>query len=107
MNIGLGSLFQCSFMGSFYRSAGLGQKGENDPKVQDSCCLFPPFYYFFPLKFLQDTLDALFNIMMEMSENETYDFLVFDALVSESFVHLEYLVFSHVLRLFLALPSDE
>lgn len=38
----------------------------------------------FPLQFLPDTLDALFNIMMEMSENETYDFLVFDALVSES-----------------------
>uniref|UniRef100_A0A8D2NVX1 Dedicator of cytokinesis 5 n=1 Tax=Zosterops lateralis melanops TaxID=1220523 RepID=A0A8D2NVX1_ZOSLA len=36
------------------------------------------------VKFLPDTLDALFNIMMEMSENETYDFLVFDALVSES-----------------------
>uniref|UniRef100_A0A8D1G668 Dedicator of cytokinesis 5 n=1 Tax=Sus scrofa TaxID=9823 RepID=A0A8D1G668_PIG len=34
------------------------------------------------VKFLQDTLDALFNIMMEMSDNETYDFLVFDALVS-------------------------
>lgn len=34
------------------------------------------------LQFLQDTLDALFNIMMEMSDNETYDFLVFDALVS-------------------------
>jgi dedicator of cytokinesis protein 5 len=33
---------------------------------------------------LQDTLDALFNIMMEMSDNETYDFLVFDALVSSS-----------------------
>ncbi|NXI28539.1 DOCK5 protein, partial [Sterrhoptilus dennistouni] len=33
------------------------------------------------LQFLPDTLDALFNIMMEMSENETYDFLVFDALV--------------------------
>ncbi|XP_078522728.1 dedicator of cytokinesis protein 5 [Lissotriton helveticus] len=33
------------------------------------------------VKFLQDTLDALFNIMMEMSGNETYDFLVFDALV--------------------------
>uniref|UniRef100_A0A670JSG5 Dedicator of cytokinesis 5 n=1 Tax=Podarcis muralis TaxID=64176 RepID=A0A670JSG5_PODMU len=31
--------------------------------------------------FLQDTLDALFSIMMEMSDNETYDFLVFDALV--------------------------
>lgn len=37
---------------------------------------------FFFLQFLQDTLDALFNIMMEMSDNETYDFLVFDALVS-------------------------
>ncbi|XP_045253985.2 dedicator of cytokinesis protein 5 isoform X5 [Macaca fascicularis] len=33
------------------------------------------------VKFLQDTLDALFNIMMEMSDSETYDFLVFDALV--------------------------
>ncbi|XP_071068039.1 dedicator of cytokinesis protein 5 isoform X2 [Dasypus novemcinctus] len=33
------------------------------------------------VKFLQDTLDALFNIMMEMSDDETYDFLVFDALV--------------------------
>ncbi|XP_053125036.1 dedicator of cytokinesis protein 5 isoform X2 [Hemicordylus capensis] len=33
------------------------------------------------VKFLQDTLDALFNIMMEMSDNESYDFLVFDALV--------------------------
>ncbi|XP_069872785.1 dedicator of cytokinesis protein 5 isoform X1 [Dipodomys merriami] len=33
------------------------------------------------VKFLQDTLDALFNIMMEMSDNETYDSLVFDALV--------------------------
>ncbi|XP_060011671.1 dedicator of cytokinesis protein 5-like isoform X2 [Lagenorhynchus albirostris] len=33
------------------------------------------------VKFLQDTLDALFNIMMEMSDDEAYDFLVFDALV--------------------------
>lgn len=33
------------------------------------------------VKFLQDTLDALFNIMMEKSDSETYDFLVFDALV--------------------------
>ncbi|XP_051896734.1 dedicator of cytokinesis protein 5 isoform X1 [Pristis pectinata] len=33
------------------------------------------------VKFLQDTLDALFNIMMETSESEAYDFLVFDALV--------------------------
>lgn len=34
------------------------------------------------LQFLQDTLDALFNIMMENSESETFDTLVFDALVS-------------------------
>uniref|UniRef100_A0A8B9MY11 Dedicator of cytokinesis 1 n=1 Tax=Accipiter nisus TaxID=211598 RepID=A0A8B9MY11_9AVES len=34
------------------------------------------------VKFLQDTLDALFNIMMENSESETFDTLVFDALVS-------------------------
>ncbi|OCT71603.1 dedicator of cytokinesis protein 1 isoform X2 [Xenopus laevis] len=33
------------------------------------------------VKFLQDTLDALFNIIMENSESETYDILVFDALV--------------------------
>ncbi|XP_069467585.1 dedicator of cytokinesis protein 1 isoform X2 [Ambystoma mexicanum] len=33
------------------------------------------------VKFLQDTLDALFNIMMENSECETFDTLVFDALV--------------------------
>ncbi|XP_015198521.1 dedicator of cytokinesis protein 5 isoform X2 [Lepisosteus oculatus] len=33
------------------------------------------------VKFLQDTLDALFNIMMVTSEKETYDKLVFNALV--------------------------
>ncbi|XP_067884811.1 dedicator of cytokinesis protein 2-like isoform X2 [Heterodontus francisci] len=33
------------------------------------------------VKFLQDTLDALFSIMMEFSDNNTYDKLVFDALV--------------------------
>uniref|UniRef100_A0A8C5IRD5 Dedicator of cytokinesis 5 n=1 Tax=Junco hyemalis TaxID=40217 RepID=A0A8C5IRD5_JUNHY len=49
------------------------------------------------VKFLPDTLDALFNIMMEMSENETYDFLVFDALVSESSMAAEF-VFSHISR---------
>ncbi|GCC26615.1 hypothetical protein chiPu_0005033 [Chiloscyllium punctatum] len=32
-------------------------------------------------KFLQDTLDALFNIMMEHSDTEKYDILVFDALI--------------------------
>uniref|UniRef100_A0A8C5TUC6 C2 DOCK-type domain-containing protein n=1 Tax=Malurus cyaneus samueli TaxID=2593467 RepID=A0A8C5TUC6_9PASS len=33
------------------------------------------------IKFLQDTLDALFSIMMEHSETDIYDTLVFDALV--------------------------
>ncbi|MEE6519865.1 hypothetical protein FKM82_017643 [Ascaphus truei] len=33
------------------------------------------------MKFLQDTLDALFNIMIETSDTETCDVLVFDALV--------------------------
>ncbi|XP_075063292.1 dedicator of cytokinesis protein 5 [Mixophyes fleayi] len=33
------------------------------------------------MKFLQDTLDALFNIMMETSDKESCDVLVFDALV--------------------------
>ena len=35
------------------------------------------------VKFLQDTLDALFNIMMEHSQSNEYDILVFDALVRE------------------------
>ncbi|XP_021095427.1 dedicator of cytokinesis protein 2 isoform X2 [Heterocephalus glaber] len=33
------------------------------------------------MKFLQDTLDALFNIMMEHSQSNEYDILVFDALI--------------------------
>ncbi|XP_061643354.1 dedicator of cytokinesis protein 2-like isoform X5 [Phyllopteryx taeniolatus] len=33
------------------------------------------------VKFLQDTLDALFNIMMEHSRTDDYDILVFDALI--------------------------
>uniref|UniRef100_A0A8C5FKQ4 Dedicator of cytokinesis 1 n=1 Tax=Gadus morhua TaxID=8049 RepID=A0A8C5FKQ4_GADMO len=33
------------------------------------------------VKFLQDTLDALFNIMMENSDSDRFDTLVFDALV--------------------------
>ncbi|XP_025026314.1 dedicator of cytokinesis protein 2 [Python bivittatus] len=33
------------------------------------------------VKFLQDTLDALFNIMMEHSHSDSYDILVFDALI--------------------------
>ncbi|KAG7275227.1 hypothetical protein CRUP_034817 [Coryphaenoides rupestris] len=32
-------------------------------------------------QFLQDTLDALFNIMMENSDSDTFDTLVFDSLV--------------------------
>lgn len=37
----------------------------------------------FFIQFLQDTLDALFNIMMEHSQSNEYDILVFDALVRE------------------------
>uniref|UniRef100_A0A4W3K9C8 Dedicator of cytokinesis 2 n=1 Tax=Callorhinchus milii TaxID=7868 RepID=A0A4W3K9C8_CALMI len=33
------------------------------------------------VKFLQDTLDALFNIMMDHSHTDKYDILVFDALI--------------------------
>ncbi|XP_052010886.1 dedicator of cytokinesis protein 2-like isoform X2 [Xyrauchen texanus] len=33
------------------------------------------------VKFLQDILDALFNIMMEHSQTDDYDILVFDALI--------------------------
>ncbi|XP_010133117.1 PREDICTED: dedicator of cytokinesis protein 2-like, partial [Buceros rhinoceros silvestris] len=33
------------------------------------------------IKFLQDTLDALFSIMMEHSDTDVYDTLIFDALV--------------------------
>ncbi|CAG04749.1 unnamed protein product [Tetraodon nigroviridis] len=33
------------------------------------------------VQFLQDTLDALFNIMMEHSQTDDYDILVFDALI--------------------------
>jgi len=41
-----------------------------------------PFALSVCLQFLQDTLDALFNIMMEHSQTDDYDILVFDALVS-------------------------
>lgn len=39
-------------------------------------------------QFLQDTLDALFSIMMEHSDTDAYDTLVFDALVSRACVGL-------------------
>lgn len=41
---------------------------------------FLPFF----IQFLQDILDALFNIMMEHSHSDAYDILVFDALVRTS-----------------------
>lgn len=34
------------------------------------------------VKFLQDVLDALFNILMQNSDSEVYDNLVFECLVS-------------------------
>ena len=49
-------------------------------------------------QFLQDTLDALFNIMMEHSQSDEYDILVFDALVRERgqcFVTLGINIVSH------------
>lgn len=42
------------------------------------------FFFLLLVQFLQDTLDALFNIMMEHSQTDDYDILVFDALVSGS-----------------------
>jgi len=36
---------------------------------------------------LQDTLDALFNILMENEDSDLYDNLVFDALVSSYSVY--------------------
>ena len=38
-------------------------------------------------QFLQDTLDALFNIMMDHSDSDQYDTLVFNALVRISLSH--------------------
>jgi len=35
------------------------------------------------LQFLQDTLDALFNVLMENKDSDLYDNLVFDALVRQ------------------------
>uniref|UniRef100_A0A8D0BC85 Dedicator of cytokinesis 2 n=1 Tax=Salvator merianae TaxID=96440 RepID=A0A8D0BC85_SALMN len=42
------------------------------------------------VKFLQDILDALFNIMMENSHNNAYDILVFDALVRMLALSIDY-----------------
>uniref|UniRef100_A0A8C7ITM7 Dedicator of cytokinesis 5 n=1 Tax=Oncorhynchus kisutch TaxID=8019 RepID=A0A8C7ITM7_ONCKI len=49
------------------------------------------------VKFLQDTLDALFSIMMETSEEETYDTLLFNALVTGFYITLvpDYIKFQH------------
>uniref|UniRef100_A0A8D0SN08 Dedicator of cytokinesis 1 n=1 Tax=Sus scrofa TaxID=9823 RepID=A0A8D0SN08_PIG len=57
-------------------STKLTQNGECGDRGVFTPALFLPQ----PI-FLQDTLDALFNIMMENSESETFDTLVFDALV--------------------------
>ena len=35
------------------------------------------------VKFLQDVLDALFNILMQNSDSELYDNMVFECLVSK------------------------
>ena len=45
------------------------------------------------VQFLQDTLDALFNILMQNSDSDLYDNLVFDALVSNIYT-LPYVVYA-------------
>jgi len=40
----------------------------------------------FFVQFLQDTLDALFNILMENSDSDLFDALVFDALVMNMYL---------------------
>lgn len=38
------------------------------------------------MQFLQDVLDALFNILMENADSKTFDNLVFEALVKNIFI---------------------
>uniref|UniRef100_H2Y985 Dedicator of cytokinesis 2 n=1 Tax=Ciona savignyi TaxID=51511 RepID=H2Y985_CIOSA len=61
------------------------------------------------MKFLQDTLDALFNIMMEHLDNGSYDDLVFDALIyiialiaEKKFYHFHAVLDSYILEHFSA-----
>uniref|UniRef100_A0A8C1MJK4 Dedicator of cytokinesis 1 n=1 Tax=Cyprinus carpio TaxID=7962 RepID=A0A8C1MJK4_CYPCA len=54
------------------------------------------------VKFLQDTLDALFNIMMENSDSETFDTLVFDALYFYSIVIKKILYITYIRKHFSA-----
>lgn len=42
-------------------------------------------FVFISFQFLQDVLDALFNILMQNSDSDVYDNLVLDALVSAGF----------------------
>jgi dedicator of cytokinesis protein 1 len=39
------------------------------------------------VKFLQDVLDALFNILMQNSDSDLYDNMVFECLVSKWMCH--------------------
>lgn len=61
-----------------------------DTTSEQCFCLLAFLFICVGLQFLQDTLDALFNIMMETSEEETYDTPVFNALASiEDFIERE------------------
>lgn len=60
----------------------LGRTGRDEIRALFLSALFLNTAVFF-IQFLQDTLDALFNIMMEHSQSNEYDILVFDALVRE------------------------
>ncbi|XP_078484653.1 dedicator of cytokinesis protein 1 isoform X1 [Ciona intestinalis] len=66
------------------------------------------------VKFLQDTLDALFNIMMEHLDNGSYDALVFDALIyiialiaEKKFYHFHAVLDSYILEHFSATLAYE
>jgi hypothetical protein len=45
------------------------------------------------VKFLQDVLDALFNILMQNSDSDLYDNMVFECLVSKYDIPVQY--YSH------------
>nr|CAB3239393.1 dedicator of cytokinesis protein 1 [Phallusia mammillata] len=66
------------------------------------------------VKFLQDTLDALFNILMENPENGSYDSMVFDALIyiitliaEKKFFHFHAVLDSYILEHFSATLAYE
>lgn len=54
------------------------------------------------MKYLQDVLDALFNILMQNSDSDLYDDLVFKCIVSWSYIYIFYAI-----QLFLYLNHND